>query len=359
MLSIPGRRHPQNSFFPLLWDALEAVGLQMIGARTITALTLRYDILHVHLPELLVERPIHWALILGPLFLAYVAISKVAGKRLVWTIHEVTPTRPHLLTQPFLWCMRKFANAYVFMNRSSEEEFFKRYPDERRKIIWRIPHSSYPVTKISAAHRSNVRVSLTLGPDCLAVGSLGEIRPYKKPGALQYLPIADLRGRPVKIVMAGAYHASCDIEGIEATFRTIGPRRLVRFDERPSDERLSELIQSVDLVFMPYMRGWNSGFAMFVLGCGGRLLCSDLPMFREIEEALGPPWVYVFDHSAADLSQELATVVARISRDKPERPDHDRLEQFLAAHNFEQAASQYLELYQNLMVQRLTWWCDG
>ena len=349
VLSVPGRRHAQNSHFPLLWDALQAVGVQMISARTTATLTLRYDIFHVHLPEVLVEKPIHLALIGGPLFLAYVATSRVAGKKLVWTIHEVTPTRPHLLTQPFLWCLRKLANAYVFMNRTSEEEFFKRYPDERRKIIWRILHSAYPVTKISPARRSDVRVSLALAPDCLAVGFLGEIRPYKNPSALQYLPMTDPQGRPVILVIAGAYHASCDIDDMEAKFRTIAPRQLVQIGERPSDKRLSELIQSVDVVFMPYLRGWNSGFAMFVLGCGSRLLCSDLPMFREIEEALGPPWVYVFDHNAADLSQELATTVGRIARDKLKLSDQGRLERYLAARSFEQAALQHLELYQNLI----------
>ena len=88
---------------------------------------------------------------------------------------------------------------------------------------------------------------------------------------------------------------------------------------------------------------------MFVLGCGSRLLCSDLPMFREIEEALGPPWVYVFDHNAADLSQELATTVARIARDKLKLSDQGRLDRYLAARSFEQAALQHLELYQNLI----------
>ena len=233
VLSVPGRRHAQNSHFPLLWDALQAVGVQMISARTTATLTLRYDIFHVHLPEVLVEKPIHLALIGGPLFLAYVATSRVAGKKLVWTIHEVTPTRPHLLTQPFLWCLRKLANAYVFMNRTSEEEFFKRYPDERRKIIWRILHSAYPVTKISPARRSDVRVSLALGPDCLAVGFLGEIRPYKNPSALQYLPMTDPQGRPVILVIAGAYHASCDIDDMEAKFRTIAPRQLVQMESDP------------------------------------------------------------------------------------------------------------------------------
>jgi beta-1,4-mannosyltransferase len=255
--------------------------------------------------------------------------------------------------------MRVLANAYVFMNRSSEEEFFRRYPDERRKTVWRIPHSSYPVTKISAARRSDVRASLTLGADCLVIGFMGEIRPYKNPAALQYLPIADPQGRPVRLVIAGAFHTSCDIDEMEGTFSKIEPYRLVRVSERPSDERLSELIQSVDAVFLPYMRGWNSGFAMFVLGCGGRVLCSNLPMFREIEEALGSPWVYLFDHNAADLSQELATAVARISRDEPDRSDQDRLERLLGASNFERAASQQLALYQNLTVRRLTRWCHG
>ena len=109
-------------------------------------------------------------------------------------------------------------------------------------------------------------------------------------------------GRLTKLLVVGGLHASCDIDDIEALFRGIEQNRLVQVEDRPSDERLSELIQSVDVVFMPYLRGWNSGFAMLVLGCGGRLLCSDLPMFRELEDAVGAPWVYVFDHRATDLS---------------------------------------------------------
>jgi hypothetical protein len=239
----------------------------------------------------------------------------------------------------------------MYSYRTSEEEFFKRHPNERKKTVWRIPHSSYPVTKISAARRSEVRVSLTLGLDCLAVGFLGEIRPYKNPAAVQYFPIADPQGRPFRLVVAGDFHASCDIDELEVMFGMIDPRRLMRVGGRPSDEKLSELIQSVDIVFMPYLRGWNSGFAMFVLGCGSRLLCSDLPMFRELEDAVGAPWVYVFDHRATDLSRELATAVARIGQDKPGPCDKARLERFLEANSFERAASCHSELYSFLLGQ--------
>ena len=350
VLSIPGRRHAQNSYFPLLWHALEGAGLEMIDARTSAALTLKFDILHLHFPEHVVtERSLQSALVAGPLFLAYVVAIKIAGKKLVWTIHEIAPKRRYWLAQPFLLCMRMLTNAYVFMNRTSEAEFFKRFPDERRKIICRVPHSAYPVTKLTAADRNIARFSLTQGAECLLVGLLGEIRPYKNPIALQYFPPSDSQGRQLRLVVAGTLHASSDVNDIEATFCKIESHRLVRIREHLSDEKLSELIQSVDLVFMPYLQGWNSGFAMFALACGARLLCSGLPMFLEIAEALGPPWVYIFDHNAVDLSQELTMAVARVSRDRPEATDYVRLERFIAAHSFEQAASQYATLYRNVI----------
>jgi len=350
VLSIPGPRHAQNSYFPLLWHALEGAGLEMIDARTSAAVMLKFDILHLHFPEHVVtERSLQSALVAGPLFLAYVVAIRIAGKKLVWTIHEIAPKRRYWLAQPFLWCMRMLTNAYVFMNGTSEAEFFKRFPGERRKIICRVPHSAYPVTKITAADRNIARVSLAHGVECLLVGLLGEIRPYKNPIALQYLPTSDSQGRQLRLVVAGTIHASSDVDDIEATFCKIESRRLVRIREYLSDKKLSELIQSVDLVFMPYLQGWNSGFAMFALACGARLLCSGLPMFLEIAEALGPPWIYIFDHNAADLSQELTMAVARVSQDRPDAADYVRLERFIAAHSFEQAASQYATLYRNVI----------
>ena len=63
VLSLPGRHYAQNSYFPLLWNALEATGVEMISARTMAALMLRYDILQVHIPEHLVtERSLYYAL---------------------------------------------------------------------------------------------------------------------------------------------------------------------------------------------------------------------------------------------------------------------------------------------------------
>ena len=353
VLAIPGRRHAQNSYFSILWEALTESGLEMIEARTPDALMFRYDVLHVHFPEhFITERSLYKALILGPLFIAYAVAAKIAGKKIVWTIHEVAPTRRHWAAQPYLWCMRSLVSAYIFMNRTTEDEFLNRYPRERRKAIARIPHSSYPVTKISAKRSEHIRSSLTEDADSLIVGFLGEIKPYKNVEALRHLPPTDAEDRPLRLVVAGACHASCDIDNVEAIFRAIGPHRLRRINERLSDERLSELIQAVDVVLLPYLRGWNSGLAMLALACRTPILCSGLPMFREIEQALGPPWVYKFDHNTRDLSRELHGAVAQIRPSQVTVSDEDRLTQFITATSFEKAASQHVGLYLSLLGRR-------
>ncbi len=350
VLSIPGQRHAQNSYFGLLWNAVQGAGIKMVDARTTAALLLKFDILHLHFPEHLVtERRLHSALLIAPMFLCYVAIARMLGKKFVWTIHEVYPKRRQWLARPYLWCLRILANAYIFMNRTSEQEFLNRYPRQRRKVAWRISHSSYPVTKISTIRRNEVRTSLTQGADCLLVGFLGEIRPYKNPAALAFLPATDPHGRLVRLVVAGAFHESCDVDDIEAKLKAINPNRLVRIEVRLSDDELSEAIQSIDVVFMPYLQGWNSGFALLALACGSRLLCSALPMFHEIRETLGSPWIYLFDHTTADMSQELIGAIASISLDKPDEGDRARLKQFLADRSFEQAASLYSKLYRSIL----------
>lgn len=353
VLAIPGPRYPQNSYFPLLWSALEAQGAKMIDPRSVAALTIRFDILHVHFPEHLVtERSLPFALSVGPLFVAYVAVARLAGVKLVWTIHEVSPRDRRWLARPYLWCVRRLTNAYIFMNQNSEDEFFRRYNRERQKSVCRVPHSAYPAAMITGARRSDMRTSLTHDANSLIIGFLGELKPYKNPAVLQYLPTSSAGGKPLSLVVAGNVHGSCDVGALERMFCKIGSGHLVQIPERLSDERLSELIQSVDITLLPYLSGWNSGFAMYALACRGRLLCSSLPMFREIAESLGPPWVYLFDHTVADLSQELATAISRIEQDTPDEDDHARLKRFLEATSFQSAAEKHIALYERLQGDR-------
>jgi hypothetical protein len=311
-----------------------------------------FDVLHLNWPEFDVTlRPFYIAVVRAPTILVYMIVTKLLRKKIVWTVHDVTPAsvrHPRLL-RLYLFCIRVLVDAYVFMNPSSEAEFKKIFPRARKKPAWHVPHGPYPVSATSPQRRAEVRARLSGGANCLLVGFLGDIRPYKNAEVLKYLPHQDWIKREIKIVVAGAPDTSSDPMKIEVALSRIPPRRLVRIRERLSDQGLADIIRAVDIVFLPYLRGSNSGFSMLVLSCGQRLLCSALPMFRDLRNRLGPPWVYVFDHRATDLSAELETAFSRFQHDVVDTDAKSRLGAFLDNCSFEHGAQQLRVLYERLM----------
>ena len=175
-------------------------------------------------------------------------------KKIVWTIHDVltVKARHTRLLQFYLLCVRVLVDAYVFMSTSSEAEFIKLFPRARKRTAWHVPHGPYPVSAISSQRRSELREQLTGGANCLLVGFLGDIKPYKNPEALAYLPHHDSTGRQIKIVVAGAVDSTFNTGDIEGSLSRIAPKQLIRIRERLSDRRLADLIRAVDIVFLPY-----------------------------------------------------------------------------------------------------------
>jgi hypothetical protein len=91
------------------------------------------------------------AMALAPTILFYMVTTKLLRKKIVWTIHDVTPMRPRhaRLLQLYLLCVRVLVDAYVFMSPSSEAEFVKIFPRTRKKKVCHVPHGPYPVSATS------------------------------------------------------------------------------------------------------------------------------------------------------------------------------------------------------------------
>jgi hypothetical protein len=352
ILSLPGKDTTANPYITHFCEALEHAGMSTINIHTFDGKRFNFDILHIHWPEFYVtERPIHIALVSAPAIIFYILITKLLRKKIAWTVHDVIPIKarnPRLL-RFYLFCVRLLIDAYVFMNLSSEAEFVKRFPRAKTKILWRVPHTPYPVSAISPQRRAELRERLSGGSNCLLAGFLGDIRPYKNPMALAYLPQHDTSGREIKLILAGAVDATYNVVEIEDSLSGIPLDRLVRIPRRLSDQCLAELIQAVDFVFLPYLRGSNSGFSMLVLSCGQRLLCSALPMFGDLMNNLGSPWIYVFDHQATDLSEELRAALSRLQHEVVDDNAKLRLRGFLDGCSFDHGAQQFHLLYRQLV----------
>jgi beta-1,4-mannosyltransferase len=352
VLSLPGREFGGNPYIKLFCESLERTGVVIVNIHSFQGKYLNFDVLHIHWPEFYItERPIYLAMLLAPTVIFYAVVTKLLRKKIVWTVHDVRPMRPRHagLLRPYLLCLRILVDAYVFMNPSSEAEFVRTFPRARRKTAWHVPHGPYPVSAVSRQRQSEVREWLSSGANCLLVGFFGDIRPYKNVEVLPYLPDQDSNGRQIKIVVAGAADPTYDTVEIEAPLSRIPPNRIARIRERLSDSDLADIIRAVDVVLLPYLWGSNSGFSMLVLSCGQRLLCSALPMFRDLMDTLGPPWIYIFDHRAKDLSAELRVALSRLQNDVIDMDAKLRLRAFLDDCSFDHGAQELYQLYRRLM----------
>jgi beta-1,4-mannosyltransferase len=355
ILSIPAKDFGGNPYSKYFCEGLERVGLVVVNIHRFQAKCFKFDILHVHWPEFYVtERPFYIAAVLAPTVLVYMAVAKLLRKKMVWTIHDVIPVKARhtKLLQLYLFCVRTLVDAYVVMSPSSEAEFIRLFPRTKKKTFWHVPHGPYPVSATSPKCQTDLREQLSDGANCLLVGFVGDIKPYKNPQALAYLPHEDAIGRKIKIVVAGAVDSTFDTRQTEVPLSHILPTHLVRIRERLSDQRLADIIRAVDIVFLPYLRGSNSGLSMFVLSCGQRLLCSALPMFIDLANRPGPPWVYVFDHQAKDLSTELEAALSRIHSDAVDTDAKSRLQAFLDDCSFDRGAQRLRQLYERLSLPR-------
>lgn len=354
VLSLPGRGYRTNPYFDAFCDALSDAGVEVVARRSRAATMFRFDILHIHFPEhYVLDHPLGTALRRGLSFLAYATIAKLLGKKVVWTVHDALPnhSRNGWLLWPHLRYVRALIDAYIFMSPASEARFFAAFPRRAGVAVWHLPHGTFDIAPMAPAQRDALRRELTGGVDCLLVGYIGEIKPYKNVEALPQLPLRDPDGRPVKVLVAGTVQRRCDPALVARSLAQLGPERLVRLPEYLSNERMAELMQAVDVVLLPYTWGWNSGAVAFAVSCHARLLCSDLPMFRELAEQLGPPWAYVYDHTAADPAAELRACLFRLARDVVDQPAADRLRAFLAETSFGAGGIRLRDLYAGLLAR--------
>ena len=354
VLSLPGK-DSTTQYVPLFCSGLEEAGAEIVPATPGTILGLRFDIISIHFPaHFIAERSLWYALIRSSLtLLFFIVATKVWRRKIVYTVHDVVPFEPRAewLLWPFLRTMHRLTSGYMFLSETSRREFIERFPEERKKPFIRVDHCSFPVSASDPAADAALRGKL-MGPlsQTFVVGFLGSIKPYKGIETLTALPLELDCGTPVSLLVAGRANAKRR-PAVDAVLEQVQVP-LVRLDQSLSDAELGSLVRAVDVVILPYTKGWNSGMVMLVLSLTGRLLLADRPIFEELEAELGPPWVYVFGNSPRERADQLKSRLSAINREPVTPDDQARLTAFTSARTPDAGGRSLLQFYRDLLQSR-------
>jgi glycosyltransferase involved in cell wall biosynthesis len=355
ILSVPGRGH-ENPYFQLFCDGLENSGVALSNVRDRAALLFAFDVLHVHFPTHFITESkalpaVFWAFA----ELAFFVLCKLGRKPIVYTVHDVLPFYPKnvWLLKPFLAIFYRLCDGYVFLSSSSREKFFDFFPKQRVKPSLLIPHSPYPCRIRSKDEKLRTRNRLRIDESDFVVGCLGSIKPYKNLKVLTELPRYLENGRRIKILVAGRVEPTYQA-GVARVLSELPQESVVRIDRRVPDTELDELVQTCDVVLLPYTKGWNSGAAILILSNRTRMLASDLPIFRELEDVL-PYWCKTFSTAKENAVSSIPDILNSLIRTDSDSNQEQVLDRHLANTSFARSTESLISFYTQRVQAAAPW----
>jgi glycosyltransferase involved in cell wall biosynthesis len=342
-----------NPYFKTFRHGFRAAGIEDVRLSSVLRLGTNFDAIHLHHPEHAVTQ-LSWlkSAILSAALLSVALYARLTGRPVVWMVHDVEPAwvRRKAFLTTFMRAIKKLTTAHVFLNKSSQQIFYEKNPQEAHKPFCFAPHSRFDTSIFDAASVREHRAINGVAETDLLVSFLGSITTHKGLECAALVPDKTKAGQNVKIAVCGMIDAALPRNYVDNILRHKPRQTYIRVADRLTDEELALWIQSSDAVVLPYRSGSNSGMALNVLSNHGRIISSELPMFKELAQGCGPSWIRCVDVGSAAAVSE---IVDGLQSWKRQEPDDDRLERILAEGDPVENGRRLRDFYHRLQSRQL------
>ena len=276
--SEPSPALASNPYVSQLFQSLSGVpGLQVMPMSIGAVLVRRFDVLHVHWPEVLVrKRSRIRSYVAICLFAVLIARIYLADKPVVRTVHNLSPHESLPLASRFL--------VGLLLRRTTAEIHLSRWTTNHGSAPVRVvvPHGHYrdwyarfPRNASRAGH----------------IAYFGLLRPYKGVGALLEA-FGEIESHELTLSVAGRANDPQFLKQLKD--RAATDSRVKLTDQFLSDGDLVELVTSAQLVILPYDYLVNSGAALLALSLNRPVLIREGDTADELRAEMGESWIRTF-----------------------------------------------------------------
>lgn len=319
--SFPEPRATTNPYLVLLARSLGSLpATTVLNFSWRRALLAKYDVFHVHWPEILVDGKSPFKkTIRQALAVVLVARLRITKTPIVRTVHNVE--LPHGISRREVFLLRMIDRQTTMRIRLNDETLIPKNSPHTT-----IPHgdyrswfSRYPGAAVVAGQLAYVGlIRRYKGVDRL-------VRVFRGTEKLMEGLSLYLAGNPSTKELAASI---TDLAGSDL--------RITLKLAFLSDEELVGIVTSSELVVLPYRFMHNSGGTLMALSLGRPVLVPDNGVNRKLREEVGPGWVFTYE---GDLTAtQLVETVLEVRRDQHRAaPDFSRRNWEDAARAHEQA----------------------
>jgi beta-1,4-mannosyltransferase len=337
-----------NPYTSSLYDALSTLGVEVHEYRGLSAWSQwaswarRYDVFHVHWPEVPLNRSNWTSRFDSRAFLLGIDMLRARGTKLIWTVHNL---RSHTQRFPerearFFQSFTRKVDGFISLSRSGEAAARERFPALAPRPGFVIPHHHYRGAYEDRVTRGEARRELGVRPEARLLLFFGQILAYKNLPALVTAARALSASEGVELLVAGRPKTEADERELRAAAAG-DPRIRLELGFVPH-QRAQHYFRAADLVVLPYREILNSGAALLGLSFDRPVLLPALGACRELGEQVQGDWVMNY----SELAPEALLGALDRARRLPEHTDGRQL----AALDVERAARETLEAYRSLSV---------
>ncbi|HEY0685405.1 MAG TPA: glycosyltransferase family 4 protein [Steroidobacter sp.] len=287
-------KHGDNPYLRSLAERLERRGVQVEDFSFRRALGQRYDVFHIHWPDLHLHARSTLRTVVKHARLALMfALLRWRKTRIVWTIHNLKPHERHRRVGELLfpiWFPRLCTHVIALTSHGLESARAM-YPALRTKTAAVIPHGHYRDAYGQPLGRTHCRDQLGIGHRFTFV-FFGNIRPYKNvPRLIE--AFRALPSRDVQLVIAGQPGHMMNIEELKQL--AAGDDRIHLRLQFVSEDQVPLYIGASDVVALPFENILNSGSVFLALSFNRAVLAPRLGSLPEIQSHVGARWVNLYD----------------------------------------------------------------
>jgi beta-1,4-mannosyltransferase len=291
-----------NPYRRLLHERLDELGFHLVPTPRLRVRWLWRErrtvgFLHFHWPEG------YWRHDRGParlrhllswvrlsLFLWRLAVARVLGYRVVWTIHQVYPHESghRRLDRRAAYLLARMAQLRVAHDASTADAARRELrlgPDS----VEIVPHGSYIGVYPPGRSRESVRAALGLDPADVVFLCLGTLRAYKQ---LDLLLTAFRETSLPSAALVVAGEASDEREAEEVLAATENDPRVRPLLGRLEDDRVAELYGASDVAVLPRSDGGTSGALILALSMGVPVIAARTAESKELTNGGRAGWLF-------------------------------------------------------------------
>lgn len=291
VLTIP--YYDDNPYQRRLHESLREHGIEVQTVAQLSYLPLlprvareRPDVLHLHWAHVLFvgRRPV-FSVVLGLRLFFELAVCKVLGVSVVWTVHN---TLHHERPQPRLELalrrlLVRYCDAIIVHGDQARNEIIDAYdlPPKLTARVAVIPHGHYIGSFVDETSRTEAREALDLPSEDVVCLFFGNIRPYKQVGTLVET-FGRLETTGVRLVIAGRLRSAVRTDLVSRCREDDRVRTTFEFIP---DDQVQTYMRAADVVVLPFSRVLTSGSVVLAMSFGKPVIA---PRLGCIPETVAP-----------------------------------------------------------------------